>query len=164
MNRLRYETTALDKTDEEILLRLSENARTTTAELARRVKLSSPSVAERVKRLEEAGVITGYHAAISPEALGRPLAVWLRIRPVPGKMQRVAQIIQGIPEITQCERVTGEDCFVARAHLRSIEEMERMIDMIVPHAMTNTSIIQSSPVAQRLPPLPGQGTPRRKLR
>ena len=158
MRRLRYENPALDETDEQILLLLSENGRTTTAELARRVKLSSPSVAERVKRLEEAGVITGYHAAIWP------LAMWLRIRPVPGKMQRVAQIIQGIPEITQCDRVTGEDCFMARAHVKSVEEMERMIDMIIPHAMTTTSIIQSSPVAQRLPPLPGQGTPRRSSR
>ena len=158
MNRLGYENRTLDAVDEAILLQLTKNARITTADLARSVGLSSPSVSERVKRLEEAGVITGYHATVSPEALGRPIAVWLRIRPVPGEMQRVAEIVQGIPEITQCDRVTGEDCFVARAYLRSIAEMERVIDMIVPYAMTNTSIIQSSPVAQRLPPLPGAST------
>ena len=158
MKRLGYENRALDAVDAAILLQLVENARITTADLARSVGLSSPSVAERVKRLEEAGVITGYRATVSPEALGRPIAVWLRIRPVPGQMQRVAEIVQGIPEITQCDRVTGEDCFVARAHLRSIAELERVIDMIVPYAMTNTSIIQSSPVTQRLPPLPGVST------
>lgn len=112
-------------------------------------------MAERVRRLEEAGIITGYSASISPEAIGLPIAVWFRIRPVPGEMQRVAEIIQGIPDITQCDRVTGEDCFLARAHFASIADMERVIDLIVPYAMTNTSIIQSSPVTPRLPPLPG---------
>ncbi len=154
MKRLGYENGKLDEIDEIILTTLIENGRTTTAELARKVKLSSPSVAERVKRLEEAGIITGYSASVSAEAIGLPIAVWFRIRPVPGQMQRVAQIIQDIPQITQCDRVTGEDCFLARANLQSIAEMERVIDLIVPYAMTNTSIIQSSPVERRLPPLP----------
>jgi Lrp/AsnC family leucine-responsive transcriptional regulator len=155
MKRLGNEISALDKIDEAILTTLIENGRTTTAELARKVKLSPPSVAERVRRLEDAGVITGYRATISPEAIGLPIAVWLRVRPVPGQMQNVAKIIQGIPEITQCDRVTGEDCFIAQAHLASIADMERVIDVIVPYAMTNTSIIQSSPVKRRLSPLPG---------
>ncbi|MDZ5697068.1 Lrp/AsnC family transcriptional regulator [Chelativorans sp. M5D2P16] len=154
MKRLGYESGHLDRIDETILTTLMENGRTTTAELARKVKLSSPSVAERVKRLEEAGIITGYSANVSAEAVGLPIAVWFRVRPVPGEMQRVAEIIQGIPEITQCDRVTGEDCFLARANLASIADMERVIDLIVPYAMTNTSIIQSSPVQRRLPPLP----------
>lgn len=154
MKRLGYESGRLDSIDETILTTLMESGRTTTAELARKVKLSSPSVAERVKRLEEAGIITGYSANVSAEAVGLPIAVWFRIRPVPGEMQRVAEIIQGIPEITQCDRVTGEDCFLARANLASIADMERVIDLIVPYAMTNTSIIQSSPVQRRLPPLP----------
>ena len=154
MKRLGYENGSLDAIDEVILKTLIANGRTTTAELARTVKLSSPSVAERVKRLEEAGIITGYTAKVSAEALGRPIAVWFRVRPVPGEMKRVAEIIQGIPEITQCDRVTGEDCFLARANLASVADMERVIDLIIPYAMTNTSIIQSSPVELRLPPLP----------
>ncbi len=154
MKRLGYENGRLDKVDETILTALVENGRTTTAELARKVKLSSPSVAERVKRLEEAGIITGYSANVSAEAIGLPIAVWFRVRPVPGEMQRVAEIIQSIPEITLCDRVTGEDCFLARANLASIADMERVIDLIVPYAMTHTSIIQSSPVERRLPPLP----------
>jgi len=155
MKRLGYENTGLDEIDAVILTMLIENGRTTTAELARKVTMSSPSVAERVRRLEEAGIITGYSAIISLKAIGLPIAAWIRVRPVPGEMQRVAEIIQGIPEITQCDRVTGEDCFLARAHLASIADMERVIDLIVPYAMTNTSIIQSSPVEMRLPPLPG---------
>jgi Lrp/AsnC family leucine-responsive transcriptional regulator len=155
MKRLGYENAGLDEIDAVILTTLIENGRTTTAELARKVKMSSPSVAERVRRLEEAGIISGYSAIISPKAIGLPIAVWFRVRPVPGEMQRVAEIIQGIPEITQCDRVTGEDCFLARAHLASIADMERVIDLIVPYALTNTSIIQSSPVEMRLPPLPG---------
>ncbi|MEP3278201.1 MAG: Lrp/AsnC family transcriptional regulator [Stappiaceae bacterium] len=157
MKRLGYKSGGLDAIDETILTTLIENGRCTTAELARKVKLSSPSVAERVKRLEETGIIQGYSANVSAEAVGLPIAVWFRVRPVPGEMQRVAEIIQSIPQITQCDRVTGEDCFLARASLASIADMERVIDLIVPYATTNTSIIQSSPVERRLPPLPTSG-------
>ena len=151
LNNLRLENSGLDTVDKAILVQLTGNARTTIAELARKVKLSAPSVAERIKRLEDAGIITGYHAAVSPKVLGLPLSVWFRIRPVPGKMQQVAGIIQGIPEITACDRITGEDCFLARGHFKSVEHLERVIDLLVPYAMTNTSIIQSSPVKERLP-------------
>ena len=154
MKRLGYQNSQLDAVDEKILTTLVENARTTTAELARTVKLSAPSVAERVKRLEEAGVITGYTTEVSPEAIGLPFSVWLRIRPIPGQLEKVVEIIRAIPEITECDRVTGEDCFVARARLASVAELERVIDLIIPYAMTNTSVIQSSPVKRRLPPLP----------
>ena len=158
MKRLGYQNGALDAIDQKILTLLVANARTTAAELARAVGLSAPSVAERVRRLEEAGVIGGYTAEISAEAIGLPISVWLRIRPVPGQLQKVVEIIRDIPEITECDRVTGEDCFLARAHLASVAEMERIIDRIIPHAMTNTSVIQSSPVTRRLPPLPGAST------
>jgi Lrp/AsnC family transcriptional regulator, leucine-responsive regulatory protein len=151
MNRLRSKNGDLDATDAKLLELLVANARTPTAELAGVVGLSAPTVAERVKRLEEAGVITGYSAQVAPSALGLPISVWLRIRPVPGELNRVAKIIRSIPEITECDRVTGEDCFLARAHLVSVADLERIIDRIIPFAMTNTSIIQSSPVLRRLP-------------
>ncbi|WP_421857228.1 Lrp/AsnC family transcriptional regulator [Oricola sp.] len=154
MKRLRYENGDIDRVDEKILAELTANARITMAELARRIGLSAPSAAERMRRLEEAGVITGYGARVSMPALGLPVSAWLRIRPIPGELQRVAEILKAIPEISECDRVTGDDCFLARAHLASIGDLERIIDMIIPHAMTNTSIIQSSPVAQRLPRIP----------
>lgn len=154
MKRITYENGAVDSIDEAILSTLITHARTTTAELARKVGLSAPSVAERVKRLEEAGVITGYSANLAPEALGLLIAAWLRIRPLPGALPQVTETIRGIPEITECDRITGEDCFLAKAHVESVADLERIIDLIIPHAMTNTSIIQSSPVKRRLPPLP----------
>lgn len=141
----------LDATDRRILAILIEDARTSTAEIARKVGMSAPSVAERMRRLEENGTIEGYSAKISPAALGLTLAAWLRIRPVPGELGRVTEILKSIPEIATCDRVTGEDCFIARVHVRSVADLERVIDRIIPHAMTNTAIIQSSPVPARLP-------------
>ncbi len=101
MKHLNHKYRGLDALDISILRALVANARVSVAEIARQVGLTSPSVAERVKRLEESGVITGYHAAISPVAIGLPLSGWLRVRPVPGQMERVAEIIRGIPEIVE---------------------------------------------------------------
>lgn len=157
MKRLNYENGALDSIDVTILEMLVSNARVTTAQMARAVGLSAPTVAERVKRLEEADVISGYSATVSPAAMGLPISVYFRIRPVPGELERVAAILRDIPEITECDRVTGEDCFLARASLASVADLERVIDLIIPYAMTNTSIVQSSPVARRLPPLRRRG-------
>lgn len=155
MRRLRYENGDLDATDARILEALIDDARISIAELARTVGLSPPSVSERIKRLEEAGVIEGYTLRINPQALGLPLAAWLRIRPIPGQFHKVAGILQRLPEIVECDRITGEDCFIARAHVRSMDDLEKLIDQVIPYAMTNTSIIQSSPVKRRLPPIPG---------
>lgn len=148
-----FESAPIDQIDARILLKLVESARVSTADLARAVGLSPPSVAERIRRLEDAGVIAGYSAQIVPAAIGYAISAWLRIRPVPGELARVAEIIRGIPEITECDRVTGEDCFIARVHVSTMAELETIIDLIIPYAMTNTAIIQSSPVARRLPPL-----------
>ncbi len=153
MKRLRFENGDLDIVDRKLLVALIDNARVSMAELARTVGLSPPSVAERVRRLEEAGVIEGYTVRINPEALGLPISAWLRIRPVPGALETVAGILKQLPEIVECDRVTGEDCFLARALVPTVKDLEALIDEIIPHAMTNTSIIQSSPVPRRLPPV-----------
>ena len=157
MKRLRYEDGDLDAIDARILAALAEDARTSVAELARLVGMSPPSVAERIRRLEEAGVIEGYTVRIDAGSLGRPITAWLRVRPIPGQLRKVMEILRGLPEITECDRITGEDCFIARASLRSVAELETLIDQIIPYAMTNTSIIQSSPVKRRLPPVVGGG-------
>ena len=153
MKRLRDRNIDLDAVDARILSALAADARVSVAELARFVGLSAPSAAERIKRLEESGVIEGYAASIDPRALGLTVAAWMRVRPVPGELNTVANILRSMPEIVECDRVTGEDCFVARAHLRSIEDLERLIDQIIPHAMTTTSIIQSTLVKRRPPPI-----------
>lgn len=153
MKRLRYENGALDMIDARIVDALTEDGRISTAQLGRRVGLSAPSVAERIRRLEEGDVIQGYAAQVNPVALGYQLSAYLRIRPVPGQLSKVLEILTTIPEIVECDRVTGDDCFIARVHLKSVAELENVIDRIIPYAMTNTSIIQSSPISRRLPPL-----------
>ena len=161
MKRLRYENGGLDPTDLRILEELAADGRISIADLARKIGLSSPSASERLKRLEEAGVIEGYRVELNPSALGLPIAAWLRIRPIPGQLRKVADILRGLPEIVECDRVTGEDCFIAKAHLRDVGDLEKLIDQIIPYAMTNTSIIQSSPVKRRLPPF-GRPSDRRR--
>ena len=154
MKKLRYENGNLDRLDSALLTLLADDGRASLAALAREVGLSAPSVAERLKRLEEAGVIGGYSVAINPAAIGLSLAAWIRIRPLPGQLSKVAEILRGLPEIVECDRVTGEDCFLARAHIAAVEDLEALIDEIIPYATTNTSIVQSRPIPRRLPPLP----------
>lgn len=147
---LRSGRTALDAIDAAILRELCNDARISRAELSRRVGLSAPSVADRVQRLEDTGVITGYGARIDPARLGYGLTILIRARPLPGQMANMIAAIRDTPQITACDRVSGEDCFVARAHVRDVAEMELVIDRIVPFGATNSSIVQSSPVEERL--------------
>ncbi|ANY84047.1 AsnC family transcriptional regulator (plasmid) [Microvirga ossetica] len=158
MKRLRFQTGPLDATDAIIVRALARDARTAMSELAREVGMSAPSITERVRRLEEAGVIRGYQAVVDPAALGLVLAVHIRIRPMPGLLAKVADVLRGLDPIIECDRVTGEDCFIAKAYVRDVAELEALIDEINPHAMTTTSIIQSSPVKRRMPPIKGEGT------
>ena len=154
MKRLRYEHGCLDKLDAEILGRLLLDARTSIAELARQVGLTPPSVAERVRRLEEAGVIESYATIVNPQAIGLPVSAYLRTRPVPGKLKKVTEILTGLEAIVRCDRVTGEDCFFSKAHVESIADLEKLTDKLSPYAMTNTSIIQSTPISYRMAAFP----------
>ena len=143
-----------DITNRRILEELQGDGRISLAELGRRVGLSPPAVAERVQRLERDGVITGYHATVNPRALGYALTTVIRIRPAPRQIPKVAELARETPEIVECHRITGEDCFFMKAHVRSIEHLEELIDRFTPYGQTTTSIIQSSPVPQRGPALP----------
>jgi Lrp/AsnC family leucine-responsive transcriptional regulator len=154
--------TGLDKLDVAILKALVENARIPVKTLAGRIGLSSPSTAERIRRLEEAGVIEGYSARLNPRALGLPVAVLMRIRPMPGELHRVAKLLAKKTSVVECDRVTGDDCFVAKAHVQTVEELERLIDDILPLATTNTAIIQSSPVKRRIPEIVVRAAPDRR--
>ena len=154
---LRSNGPALDRIDAAILRALAADARLPRAELARRVGLSAPSTGERVRRLEEAGVILGYGARIDPARLGLPLTVLIRARPSPGEMGRMVEAIRATPQIVSCERVSGEDCFVARAHVADPAELEAVVDRLTPFGATNTALVQSTPVEPRMPPLPDEG-------
>ena len=141
----------LDPTNVTLLAELQGDARLTLAELGRRVGLSSPAVAERLQRLQDAGVITGYHAAVDPRAIGYTLGAILRIRPAPRQIAKVAAIAQRTPEVVECHRITGEDCFFMRLHVRDVEQLEEVLDSFILYGQTTTSIIQSSPVPRRGP-------------
>ena len=147
-----YESKGLDALDLRILTELQIDGRASFAELGRRVGLSAPAVTERVQRLECAGVITGYHAEVDPQALGFPVTVMVRIRPAIRELQRIGKIADEIPQIVECYRMTGEDCFYFTMHLRAVAELEPILDRFTPYGQTTTSLIQSAPVPRR--PLP----------
>jgi len=148
-----YEGNTLDPTNLRLLKELQADGRLGIAELGRRIGMSAPAVAERVSRLERAGVITGYHAEIDPRALGYAISAVVRVRPAPGQLQRIPEIAKETPAVTECYRITGEDCYLMKLHLRSIDELEEVLDYFTPHGLTTTSIIHSAPVPRRAPRL-----------
>ena len=132
---------------------LARDGRVTVAELGRRVNLSSPAVGERVRRLEQCGVITGYRAHLDLRLLGYPLIAIVRVKPAPGRLATVAGLAQEIPEVVECHRITGEDCFFLKVALRSIDELGTLLDRFLDYGETTTSIVNASPVPPRDPPL-----------
>lgn len=147
-----YESALLDETNRRLLAELQANARVPFAELGRRIGLSAPAVAERVGRLEQAGVITGYHADVDPKALGFTIAAVVRVRPATQQLGKIPDLAAGTPEVVECHRITGEDCFFLKLHLRSMDDLEEVLDRFTPFGQTTTSIVHSSPVDRR--PLP----------
>jgi Lrp/AsnC family transcriptional regulator, leucine-responsive regulatory protein len=147
---------SLDATDLRLLGELQVDARLSLAELGRRVGLSAPAVNERLARLERNEVILGYRVALNPRALGYALTVVIRIRPAPRELQRVAELARSTPEVVDCRRITGEDCYVMTAHVRSVEHLEEVIDRFAIYGQTTSSIVQSAPVADRPLSLPSE--------
>ena len=142
-------TNGIDSINAKLIEELQKDARTSVAELGRRVGLSAPAVAERLQRLEADGVIRGYSAEVDPRALGYALSAVMRIKPAPRQLPKVAELARKTPQIVECHRVTGEDCFYMKLHVRSVEHLEEVIDRFTPYGQTTTSIIQSSPVPAR---------------
>src|SRR5579871_2227120 len=147
--RFAYDHGVMDDTSRRILDELQADGRVSVAELARRVNLSAPAVAERIQRLEASGVIRGYHATIDPKAIGYPLAAIVRIAPATRQLERIRELARETPEVVECHRITGEDCFFVKVHLRSIDDLEPILDRFTPYGRTTTSLIHSSPVEYR---------------
>jgi Lrp/AsnC family leucine-responsive transcriptional regulator len=152
--RLQFHELLQDRRNVELLGLLKDDPRLSTSELARRVGMSAPAVRERILRLEEAGVIRGYRLELDPAALGYPVAAFVRVRPAPGQLPKVAELARSMPDVVECHRVTGEDCFVLKVHLRSIDDLDHVLDKLLAYGQTTTSIIQSTPVPLRSLPLP----------
>ena len=149
VDRVPNDQRQIDDVNRRILAELQSDGRLAVAELGRRIGLSSPAVAERLARLERDGVIAGYRAEIDPRALGLSLTVVIRIRPAPGQIANVAELAKRTPEVVECRRITGEDCYIATAHVRDVEHLEEVIDYFVVLGQTTTSIVQSAPVPRR---------------
>lgn len=144
---------SLDDTDRRILALLQQDARMPVKALAEQVGLSSPGASERLRRLEDRGVIRGFTVDVEPRTLGFSMQAIVRIRPLPGKLQAVQKLIEAIPEFAECDKVTGDDCFIGRLYLRSIEHLDHILEQITEMAETSSAIVKSQPVKRRLPPL-----------
>jgi Lrp/AsnC family transcriptional regulator, leucine-responsive regulatory protein len=141
-----FDTPSIDDIDCEILAELQTNARIPFAELGRRVGLSTPSVIERVRRLEDSHVIMGYRALVDPSRVGLPVRAFVKVTVAGDKLTRFAALIRDLPEVLECHRVTGAESFMVQVAVRDVSHMEEVIDSMMPYVATNTSMILASPV------------------
>ncbi|MEU9416491.1 Lrp/AsnC family transcriptional regulator [Streptomyces sp. NPDC048272] len=138
-----------DATDWRILAALQENGRAGFAELARAVSMSASAVTERVRRLEETGVITGYTAVVDPEKLGKPVLALVRLRYPHGNYKPFNDLLEATPDILEAHHVTGDDCFVLKVAARSMRHLEEITGRISGLGSVTTSIVYSSPLSRR---------------
>ncbi|PTI44401.1 AsnC family transcriptional regulator [Staphylococcus xylosus] len=148
-----FNKSEIDEINFKILQELQLEPRLTMTELGRRVGLSSPSVTERVRRLEESEVIKGYSLDLNPAALGLPIGFYIRIRPNSGKLSIIAELALSIPEVVECHRISGEDCFILKVYIPAIDQLDRILDQFLLYGSTTTTIIQSSPIPMKSLPI-----------
>lgn len=139
----------LDQIGWKLLHELQLNGRLSYAELGRRVGLTTPAVVERVRRMEEAGIILGYHADVDPMKIGMPITAFIRMSVVGDVFAKITNVVKNLPEIVECHRGTGADSFIMKVNVRSVEHLESLIDKLTPWGTTSTSIVLSSPVERR---------------
>jgi Lrp/AsnC family leucine-responsive transcriptional regulator len=154
-HRLQVSDLLLDATNVALLRLLRDDPRLSVSELARRVEMSAPAVRERLQRLEDAGVVR-WRVEIDPRALGFPVCAYVRVRPAPGQLAKLAELARNMPQVTECHRVTGEDCFVVKIHVAAIDQLDAVLDQFLAFGQTTTSLVQSTPVPLRLLPLPDE--------
>jgi Lrp/AsnC family leucine-responsive transcriptional regulator len=158
---LKPETSAdlLDTVNQQILTELLIDPRLTMSALGRRIGMSSPAVTERVQRMERAGVIRGYRLDVDPAALGLPVTAWVRVRPGPGQLPKIAALAVALTNISECHRISGEDCFLMKVHAATVESLTDTLDQVLQYGQTITSIVHSTPVPPRALPINSR-TPR----
>jgi Lrp/AsnC family transcriptional regulator, leucine-responsive regulatory protein len=143
------ESPALDPTDWRLLSELQRSGRASYAELARAVAMSPSAVAERVRRLEEAGVVTGYRASVSPVAVGLEIMAFVRLRYPTGNYRPFHALLGATPEVVEAHHVTGEDCFILKVVARSMRHLEAVTGRIAGLGSVTTSVVYSSPLVHR---------------
>lgn len=151
MKKLTKSGQKLDSIDRALILSLYENSRTSIRALSRQVGLSAPSCSERIKRLEMAGVISGFSLELDAQALGFALQALVRVKPLPGKFQEVEGLIKVLEECVICYKITGDDSFVCHLYIDSVRHLDETLQQITQLADTNTSIIKT--VERKLPAL-----------
>jgi Lrp/AsnC family transcriptional regulator, leucine-responsive regulatory protein len=141
----------LDPMDLTILQNLQADGRMSVSELAQMVGMSAPSVKDRIRRMEDRGFIRKFTIDLDKQALGYQLEAIVRIKPRPSNLHLVDKMIIEEPRFTSCDKVTGDDCFIARLALKTIQELDELLDPFHEKAETNTSIVKSSPIINRTP-------------
>ncbi|SRX79548.1 AsnC family transcriptional regulator [Kineococcus radiotolerans = ATCC BAA-149] [Mycolicibacterium parafortuitum] len=139
----------LDRTDEAILQVLQDDGRISTADLARRVSLSPSATADRVRRLVDAGVITGYTATVSATALGYSIMAFVRLAYPSGNYKPLHDLLEVTPEVVEAHHVTGEDCFILKVLARSMSDLERLTGRLATLGAITTNVVYSSPLTRR---------------
>lgn len=153
MNRSRYVNRQIDEIDRAIIAALTKDGRITIRELAEQIAMSSPSVAERILKLKDAGAIQGYAVLINHKVFGLGTSAYVRLNAMPGQVKKLEMMLADSPEVVEADRVTGQDCFIAKVVVHDEHDLQSVVDRFVAFASTDTSIIQSSPVVRRLPKL-----------
>jgi Lrp/AsnC family leucine-responsive transcriptional regulator len=154
----------LDEIGWHILEELQRNARLSFAEIGRRVGLSIPAVTERVHRMEEAGIITGYHAEIAPAKVGLPITAFIRMNITGDVSAKIISLINQMAEVEECHRGTGGDSFILKVRVASVTHLEEVIERLLPFGITTTSIVLSSPVTKRFIERPVAPKPEKQTR
>ena len=140
----------IDTIDWKILKELQENARITFAELGRRVGLTTPAVIERVRKLEDAKIITGYAAEIDTAKVGLPILAFVRMSISGVDYSRIIEVAENTKEILECHRGTGGDSFIMKVAVSDVANLQDLIDKLTPYGITTTAIVLSSPVKSRV--------------
>lgn len=156
-------TKLLDSIGWRILSELQDDARMQFVELGKRVGLSTPAVIERVRRMEEAGIITGYRVEIDRSKVGLPVCAFIRVRVIGDFIPRVIAASREMPEVFECHRIAGEDTFLLKVCVPSAEALEKTVDKLTPYVATTTMLVFSSPVSrgQIEPPAEDEPSPKR---
>ncbi len=143
-----------DTVDTAILVALQENGRLSVADLSRRIMMSHSATAERLRRLEESGVITGYAATVDPERLGYSILAYLRLRYPSSVYEPLHSLLADIPEVVEAHHVTGDDCFIMKVLATNMKHLEQISGRIGTLGNVTTSVAYSSPLPTRpvLPP------------
>ena len=150
-NRFSNGFAQLDDTNLRLIDILTVEPELSTAGIARELGMSAPAVRDRLTRLHQSGVIRGLRLDVDPAALGLPVTAWVRVRPGPGQIPKIIELAERIPEVSECHRISGEDCLLLKVHVSAIEALEQVLDQLLVHGQTTSSLVISTPIEPRVP-------------